>query len=344
MGLYMINNFLGIDISKDRFDVFLSFISKKGKREIRKRSFKNDDHGFQSLLNFLHKHNVEKVKTCMESTGCYSEALAEFLHNAGHFVSVVNPYCIKSYARSKLIRQKNDQTDAEVIADYCQRQEPSSWTPPSPEMKKLKHLYRCSVALKDELTLVNNHLEKKERLPKEVANAWEDLAMNIAQKIETIKNSVRELLNQHKELLENFQLLLTIPGIGEESAIAILAEVSDIEVFRDARQLAAYTGVIPRNMTSGSSVYAKPRLSKSGSQTLRKALFFPAIVAKNHNPIIMSFCQRLKEKGKHNMAIVGAAMRKLLHIIFGILTSKSAFDPNHIKNYRARRLTEGLVL
>ncbi len=203
----MINNFLGIDISKDRFDVYLSFISKKGKRETRKRSFKNDDNGFQGLLNFLQKHNVEQVKACMEATGCYSEALAEFLHNSGYFVSVVNPYCIKSYARSKLVRQKNDQTDAEIIADYCQRQEPSRWTPPSPELKKLKHLYRCSVALKDELTLVNNHLEKKERLPKEVANAWEDLAMNIAQKIETIKNSVRELLNQHKELLENFQLL-----------------------------------------------------------------------------------------------------------------------------------------
>lgn len=183
-----------------------------------------------------------------------------------------------------------------------------------------------------------------ERLPKEVANAWEDPAMNIAQKIETIKNSVCELLNQHKELLKNFQLLLTIPGIGEESAIAILAEVSDIEVFRDARQLAAYTGVIPLNMTSGSYVYAKLRLSKSGSQILRKALFFSVIVAKDHNPIIMSFCQRLKEKGKHNMAIVGTAMRKLLHIIFGILASKSAFDPHHIKNYRARRLTEGLVL
>ncbi|WP_285520062.1 IS110 family RNA-guided transposase [Wolbachia pipientis] len=340
----MINNFLGIDVSKDRFDVFLSFISKKGKRETRKRSFKNDDNGFQGLLSFLQKHNVEQVKACMEATGCYSEALAEFLHNTGHFVSVVNPYCIKSYARSKLTRQKNDQTDAEIIADCCQRQEPTRWTPPSPELKKLKHLYRCSVALKDELILVNNHLEKKERLPKEVANAWEELAMNIAQKIETIKNSVRELLKQHKELLENFQLLLTIPGIGEESAVAILAEVPDIEVFRNARQLAAYARVIPRNITSGSSVYAKPRLSKSGSQPLRKALFFPAIVAKNHNPIIMSFCQRLKEKGKHNMAIVGSAMRKLLHIVFGILRSKKAFDPDHIKNYRARRLTEGLVL
>ncbi|WCR53553.1 MAG: hypothetical protein PG981_000575 [Wolbachia endosymbiont of Ctenocephalides orientis wCori] len=145
--------------------------------------------------------------------------MAEFLHNAGHFVSVINPYCIKSYARSKLIRQKNNQTDAEIIADYCQRQEPSRWTPPSHEKKKLKHLYRCSNALKDELTLANNHLEKKERLPEEVVNAWENLAMNIEQSIETIKNSICEFLKQYKELLEDLQLLLTIPGIGEESAL-----------------------------------------------------------------------------------------------------------------------------
>ncbi len=217
MGLYMINNFLGIDVSKERFDVSLSFISKKGKRESRKRNFKNDDTGFQGLMNFLQKHNLEEVKACMEATGCYSEALAEFLHNAGHFVSVVNPACIRFYAKSKLARQKNDQTDAEIIADYCQRQEPSRWTPPSHEKKQLKQLYRCSVALKDELTLVNNHLEKKERLPEEVVNVWENLAINIEQSIETIKNSIRELLKQHKYLLEDFQLLLTIPGIGENS-------------------------------------------------------------------------------------------------------------------------------
>ncbi|WP_395460380.1 IS110 family transposase [Wolbachia endosymbiont (group B) of Myelois circumvoluta] len=336
----MINNFLGIDISKDRFDVFLSFISKKGKRETKKRNFKNDDSGFQGLLDFLQKHNVEQVTICMEATGCYSEALAEFLHNAGYFVSVVNPYCIKSYARSKLVRQKNDQSDAEIIADYCQRQEPTRWTPPSSEKKKLKHLYRCSAALKNELTLVNNHLEKKERLPEKVVNVWENLSVNIEQSIETIKNSIHELLKQHKELLEDFQLLLTVPGIGKESAVAILAEISDIKVFINARQLASYAGTIPRNITSGSSVYAKPRLSKSGSQTLRKAMYFPAIVSKKHNPIIMTFCKRLKEKGKHNMAIIGAAMRKLLHIVFGVLSSRKAFDPDHIKNYKARRLAE----
>lgn len=183
----MINNFLGIDVSKEHFDVSLSFISKKGKRETRKRKFKNDDTGFQGLLNFLQKHNVKEVKACMEFTGCYSEALAEFLYNAGHFVSVVNPACIRFYAKSKLTRQKNDQIDAEIIADYCQKQEPSRWMPPSPKKKKLKHLYRCSDALKNELTLVNNHLEKKERLSEEVVNAWESLTMNIEQSIETIK-------------------------------------------------------------------------------------------------------------------------------------------------------------
>lgn len=270
--------------------------------------------------------------------------MAEFLHNAGYFVSVVNPYCIKSYARSKLVRQKNDQTDAEIIADYCQRQEPSRWTPPSPEKKKLKHLYRCSDALKDELTFVNNHLEKKERLPEEVVNAWENLAMNIEQSIETIKNSIRELLRQHKELLEDFQLLLTIPGIGEETAIAILAEIPYIKAFINARQLAGYAGTIPQNITSGSSVYAKPRLSKAGPQTLRKAIYFPAIAAKNHNPIIMTFCEKLKEKGKHNMAVIGAAMRKLLHIVFGVLSSKKAFDPDHIKNRKTRLSMESLFI
>ncbi len=164
MGLYMINNFLGIDVSKECFDVSFSFISKKGNRESRKRKFKNDDTGFQGLANFLQKHNVEEVRACMEATGCYGEALAEFLHNTGHFVSIVNPACIRFYARSKLARQKNDQTDAEIIADYCQRQEPTRWTPSSSKKRKLKHLYRCSIALKDELTFVNNHLEKKREI------------------------------------------------------------------------------------------------------------------------------------------------------------------------------------
>ncbi len=130
--------------------------------------------------------------------------------------------------------------------------------------------------------------------------------------------------------MESFKLLLTIPGIGKDSAIAILAEIYDISYFKNAKQLAAYAGVTPKNIISGSSVRGKSRLSKIGSKLLRCALFFPGIVTKNHNSIVMAFCKKLKDRGKHNMAIVGAAIRKLLHIIFGVLKSKSAFNPSFL--------------
>lgn len=97
-----------------------------------------------------------------------------------------------------------------------------------------------------------------------------------------------------------------------------------------ARQIAAYAGLSPRKHDSGTSVHKKPKLSKMGSYHLRKALYFPAISAWQHNPLVKSFCQRLLDKGKHKMLIVGAAMRKLLHIVFGVLKSQQPFDANFL--------------
>jgi transposase len=91
--------------------------------------------------------------------------------------------------------------------------------------------------------------------------------------------------------------------------------------------LAAYAGLTPRQRTSGTSLKGKSRLSKIGSSTLRKALCFPAIVAKSLNPLMKSFADNLKKKGKNTMVIIGAIMRKLLHIVFGIIKNKTKFNP-----------------
>lgn len=110
--------------------------------------------------------------------------------------------------------------------------------------------------------------------------------------IETIqKISVGELVKQHREVFKNVQLLWTIPRIGKGSATAILAQIPDTKAFRDARQLTACAGVILRNITSGSSVCGKPRVSKAGSQALNKVLSVIIIAVFNHNPIIMNFCK-----------------------------------------------------
>jgi len=104
-----------------------------------------------------------------------------------------------------------------------------------------------------------------------------------------------------------------------------------VKLYKSARQLAAFAGLAPRLHESGSSIKRKARLSKAGSPRLRKALYFPAIVAIKHNPFVRALSLRLKERGKCPMQIIGAAMRKLLHIAYGVLKSGRPFDPQLAK-------------
>lgn len=96
---------------------------------------------------------------------------------------------------------------------------------------------------------------------------------------------------------------------------------------RSARQLAAYAGLTPRQRISGTSVNGKPRICKLGNPQLRAALYMPAVVAKRCNPLLKIFAARLKARGLHNMAIIAAVMRKLLHIAYGVIKHDAPFDP-----------------
>ena len=171
---------------------------------------------------------------------------------------------------------------------------------------------------------MSNYLENQDNLPKIVLKTYHKL-------MKEIDLAIDSLLSTNENLKKDFDNLQTIPGIGKTTAIALLAEVPDFTNFNDARQLAAYAGLTPRQRTSGTSLKGKSRLSKIGSSTLRKALYFPAIVAKSHNPLMKSFADNLKKKGKNTMVIIGAIMRKLLHIVFGIIKNKTKFDPTILR-------------
>lgn len=149
------------------------------------------------------------------------------------------------------------------------------------------------------------------------------------EQIKQIKRLIQEHIKRHPGLREQQQLLASIPGIGELTAAKLLAEIGDLSNYESARQVAAYAGLTPRREVSGSSVRGRARLSKTGNAALRKALYLPAIVAKQHNPAIKAFCERLSKNGKSKMAVIGAAMRKLLHLAYGVLKSGKAFDPHH---------------
>ena len=110
---------LGIDISKDSFHVELLINNK-----LRHRRFANRKEGFAELAAWLGKHKVTMLHACLEATGPYSEALALYLHEQGHPVSVVNPAQIKAFGQSELLRNKDDRPDAGLIRRFCEKQRP----------------------------------------------------------------------------------------------------------------------------------------------------------------------------------------------------------------------------
>lgn len=309
---------LGVDISKKHFDVSL-FMSNKHKK------FSNNKTGFQLLEDWIAKYTPEcqdsgKIHVYLESTGFYGEELAEFLYKKGYKVSIVNPSCIKSYARSKLSRHKTDKIDAQLIAEYCDKYNPDLWKPLPAETKELRELARCIDNLKLQHNQITNQLEKKSRQSEFVTKTWKELSRKVEEKIRELYKKIDALLDKNNSLNKACNDLQTIPGIGKTTAIILLAEIPDVNGFKNARQLAAYAGLTPSQRFSGSSVKGKP-----GAKRLRKAMFFPALVAKRHNSVIKDFCKNLEKKGKHAFCIVGAAMRKLLHIVFAVLKNKETF-------------------
>lgn len=319
----MSNMTLGIDVSK----LELSTALLKDKRPI-KAKFSNNIAGFKKLHQWLNKNKASDIKICMEATGHYCFEVANFFYSKGYTVYVVNPFCIKAFADTKLSRNKTDEADAVIIAEYIKQNEVRAYKPASKMVLKIRALDKSLEEMKLHKARVKNQLSNAEYLPKEVTKIWKNTLKHLESQIKNIELLLHELINSDVKFKQDFKNLQTIPGISKTTAITILALVPNIDDFDNARQLAAFAGVTPKQRQSGSSIKGKSRLSKIGSRRLRKSIFFPAMSAKKHNPIVKTFCDNLAKKSKAKMVIIGAAMRKLMHIIFAVLKHKTSFNPN----------------
>ena len=318
-------SYLGIDVSKATLDTVLL---REG-HSPEASQFTNNAQGFTHLGHFLKKRRAQPLHACLEATGSYGDELAQFLHQAGYTVSVVNPARIKAYADSRLSRNKTDAGDATLIADFCRTQQPPPWTPPSPEQRELQALVRQW----ENLSAIRQQEVNRRQAGVPSQTVLQTLDAHIAfldQQLAELLQHIHDHVDRHPQLRKQRDLLTSIPGIGDWTAFRLLAEIPDIHAFDSAPQLAAFAGLTPRQRTSGSSVRGKSRLSKRGSARLRSALYFPALVAQRYNPILCVFAERLRAAGKPKMAVLAAVMRKLLHLVYGILTSGQPFDPDFL--------------
>jgi len=312
---------VGVDISKLKFDVVL--INQMGKSK--HNAFINDAVGFNKFKDWLNSFDALSAHVCMEATGRYGEDLALFLLNNSIKVSVVNPARIKAFSKSEGLRVKTDKADAGIIARFCKAHTPEPWLAPSSETQEIRDLYRCLQDLIDDKQRCQNRMEKLSD-KKASFKTWTQLVESYDEKIKDVEKQIKTLIDSNDDLNKKEKLLKSIDGIGFKSAVAILSEMPDVSAFDDAKQAAAFAGLTPSIRQSGSSLYSNGSLSKAGSVRLRKALFMPALVAIQHNPVIKAFYERLLKKGKKKMVAVAAAMRKLLHIIFGVLKHQKPFE------------------
>lgn len=315
---------VGIDVSKRKLDLALLLNGK-----IKSKVFENTPAGHRALQHWLTERGAMPASThiCMESTGPYSEPVALTLADAGWTVSVVNPLRIKGFGQSELSRNKTDAIDAALIARFCVALNPEPWTPPPVHFRKLRALVDRLQALKDMQQQERNRLEASVVEP--AVNVVASLANHLdwlAEEIELLERDIDDHLDNHPDLRQDVELMTSIPGIGDKTAAKVLAYIGDVRRFASAKALAAFVGVAPRIRQSGSSVRGRSSLGRSGHGAARAALYMPGMVALKHNPALKAFGDRLRDQGLAPKAVVGAAMRKLVHLIYGVLRSRMPFD------------------
>jgi len=312
---------VGIDIAKAKFDGAV-FVKDKWKH----KTFDNKSSGFKDLLKWLTAFGtIDDLHVCMESTGNYSVSLAKYLSSKTIKVSVVNPLQVKSFARSELSRNKTDKLDATLIARFCKEKKPRLWSVPSDEQEEFKALYRRWETLRDTIAQDKNRL--KSETCQSVRSSIESTIAGLSEQLDVVEAALDVIVANYPTFKHRFKLLISIPGIAKKTAYFLLAEI-DFDLFQTINQVVAFAGLNPKHHQSG-ILKGKSPISKIGSSRIRKALYFPAIAARKHNPTIASLALRLETNGHTSLSIICAAMRKLLHQAFGIIKSDSLFDPNY---------------
>ena len=313
-----VNEFYGIDISKDIFDV----MSEKGVHY----QFANDHKGFKKFLKILNK----KSHCVMEATGYYHYQLAYFLQENEILVSVENPLSVKRFIQMKLSKIKTDKSDAKMICLYAQHVDLRLWEGQSKDHQECLQMVRILSVYTKQSTSLKNKLHGEEVLgvpSKFVLRSIKRSLKGIENEVKKIETRLLELVKkEHQELLT---LLETISGVGRKTGILLLVLTDGFDRFTSASELCSYAGITPVIRQSGSSVKGRPKISKIGNQKLRNLLFMCSFNACKYNKGCKALYDRIVAKGKSKKLALIAVCNKLLKQAFAIAKSGLTYDNNY---------------
>ena len=310
--------FVGIDISKDTFDVYEP---TKGHEK-----FSNDSVGFKSFKKW-----IDSSCWCvMENTGSYHQQLASFLFKKGVRVSVVNALVVKRFIQMKLQRNKTDKSDAKMISLYGVNQELQLWEPDPEYIDCCKMLQNTIQTYFKQQTALSNKLHSL----KSKGAQYQVLLSSLKRQKKAIQNEIKRLEEELEVLIKDNESemlahITSIPGIGKKTAIFLIVSSNAFKNFENASQLKSFYGLAPTERASGSSVRGVSRISKSGNALIRNHLFMCSFTASNCNPACKALYERIVAKGKSKKLALIAVCNKLVIQAFSIAKSGLPYDINY---------------
>jgi len=314
-------NYIGIDISKSTIDVY------DGKKSYK---FENNEDGFLKIISLV--ENIKETIFIFEPTGVYSYPLTEFCSKKQIDSVIVSPKVSRDFARSLKVRSKTDKIDAKVLYKYQSHVESNMIKVPKVNHHaiKIQEMLNVYEGFRDSKQKLKNQLESINIDHKDLHRTVNRMIKNLEKEIEKLFTKIESLILKDDSMQNKYNALLTIPCIGNKSALYLISFFIKYPL-ANAKELTALIGLDPVMRDSG-TYRGKQRISKHGGQQIRNLLFLPTLSSLKHNDRIQVFYMRLTSKAKSKKLAVIAAMRKLVLIAFSIFKSEQNYQPLLVEN------------
>ena len=282
--------------------------------------FDNNQSGIKKCVRYLVKLQPQLI--VLENTGGYEKNLAIALDDNDLIVAVINPRQPRDFARATGRLAKTDRIDAMILATYAATLQPKPRGIGNHLNRRMKELVARRGQLVKIRTAEKNRCEHGH--DKTIAQSIKAIIQAINRQLEKIENELHELVKSDTELQRKMKCLITIPGIASTTAIMLLTEVPELG-YLNRRQIASLIGVAPMNRDSGN--FRGKRMTGGGRCKVRTRLRMPILCARQHNPVIREFYERLVNKGKTKATAATASIRKLLTIMNTMMAKEEEWNP-----------------
>jgi transposase len=303
----------GIDTSKGKLDIAIQ-------GEPGGFTFPNTPDGWADLVRRLTDAGVQRVG--IEATGGYQRAVARHLQAAGLRVITLQPLQVKAYAQMRLQRAKTDSIDAALIAEVTELIDTKDTAPPDPRFDALQDHLTFIEQIEEDIARIKTRIEHIEH-PRLRRTAEADIKRLSKRRDRELKLLI-EALRAHDDLARRFDLVLSIPAIGDRTAASLIVRMPELgRVSRE--EAAAIAGLAPFVHQSGQ--HKGETHIGGGRARLRRALYMPALAgALRWNPVLKAFYQRLTKRGMAGKSALIACARKLLVIANAIVSRGTPWE------------------